>query len=193
MVFLLCIILFRVVNFLYYVSYVLSILLYIFGILIILDMVCLIVTTVLIRPFRKTYFKRLISFILIILIISTCLVFHYKGTHYVPTENTNVQDNTIYATYHDECNTCIASHDSLLEAIKLYNATHTSKVYLINLNSDQPEIQKLTNKLDRYGSVVKMTDKKMFTTSYTLKTLNGEPFSNSASSIYNLLVEMNAQ
>lgn len=102
-----------------------------------------------------------------------------------------LQPNQVYVTYATGCDGCELNYTAMMKAVAAYNETHWAHAQVVDLKQDTPLAKALNDKVDHYGSVIKVDDQQtVHESAYTLSNAQGEPRSNTVSDIYARIVKV---
>lgn len=144
-------------------------------------------------PTKWTYnYSKILGNIGIGMLIINMIYLMFPFYRISPQPTGNLQEGIVYVVYRADCRFCAAANRNFNRAFTAYNATHSGRVRVIDMNQPSIAAEEVLEYVDRVGTVVYIdSDGNAQTDFYTLSDNAGEPIAPPVEYIYQTLKQFN--
>lgn len=144
-------------------------------------------------PAKWTYnYSKILGDIGISLLLINMISLLFPLVRIAPQPTGQLQTDTIYVVYREDCKYCKAANSNFNRAFTAYNATHAGRIRVIDMNKPSVAAKEVLNHVDRVGTVVYIDHEgQAHTDFYTLADDAGEPIAPPVEYIYQTLKQFN--
>jgi len=142
-------------------------------------------------PAKWTYnYSKILGNIGIGVLLINMLYLLFPVFRIAPQPTGNLQEGIVYVVYRADCRFCAAANRNFNRAFTAYNATHSGRIRVIDMNEPSAAAEEVLNYVDSVGTIIYIDDAgEVHTDFYTLSDNAGEPIAPPVEYIYQTLTQ----